>query len=93
MDLTVRGEQGTGENCLILFGDQMKKNDMDRIYSTCWERRGAYRVLFAKPEGKRLLGRHKVRWENSIKTRLQTIGWKDMDWIDLAQDRDKWRVL
>ena len=46
-----------------------------------------------KPEGKRPLGRHSRRWEDNIKMDLQEVGmWRGMDWIDLAQDMDKWRV-
>jgi len=48
------------------------------------ERRGVYRVLVWKPEGKRPLGRPKRRWEDNIKLDLQEVGWR-LDWIDLAQ--------
>ena len=57
------------------------------------QRRGVYRVLVGKPEGKRLLRRSKHRWENNIKMDLQEVGCGDIDWIDLAQDRDRWRAL
>jgi len=50
-------------------------------------------VLAGKPEGKRPFGRPRHRWENNIKTDLQELGWGGMDWICLAQDRDKWRAL
>jgi hypothetical protein len=46
-----------------------------------------------KPEGTRLLGRHRRRWEDNIKMDLREVGWGGMDWIDLAQDRDRWRAL
>jgi hypothetical protein len=46
-----------------------------------------------KPEGKRPLGRPRNRWASNIKTDLREIGWDGLDWIDLAQDRDQWRVL
>ena len=52
------------------------------------KRRCAYRVLAGKPEGKRLRGCPKHIWENNIKMDLQEVGW-GMDWIDLAQDRDR----
>ena len=55
--------------------------------------RGLYMVLVRKPGGKRPLGRHKRRWENNIKMDHQEVGCGDMDWIELAQDRDRWRAL
>jgi hypothetical protein len=59
------------------------------------ERRGAYRVLVGKPEGRRPLGRPRRRWENIIKIDLKEVGWGGggMDWINLAQDRDRWRAV
>ena len=57
------------------------------------ERRGVYRVLVGKPEGKRPLGRPMRRWKDNIKMDFQEVGCGGMDWIDLAQDRDKWRAL
>ena len=57
------------------------------------ERRGAYRVLVGKPEGKRPLGRPRRRWEDHIKMDLQEVGCGGMDWIEQAQDRDRWRAL
>ena len=57
------------------------------------ERRGVYRVLVWKPEGKRPLGRPVNRWEDNIKMDLQEVGCQDNDWIELAQDRDRWWAL
>ena len=57
------------------------------------ERRGIYRVLMGKPEGRRPLGRPRRRWEDNIKMELQEVGCGVMDWIELAQDRDSWRAL
>jgi len=57
------------------------------------EGRGVYRVLVGKREGKRLLGRHRIRWEDNIKIDLKEVGCEVMDWIELAQDRDRWRAL
>jgi len=54
---------------------------------------GVCRVLVGKPEGKRPLGRHRRRWVDNIKMDLQEVGCGRMDWIDLAQDRDRWRAL
>jgi len=57
------------------------------------ERREVYRVLVGKPEGKRPLGRPRLRWEDNIKMDLQEVGCGGMDWIDLAQERDRWRAV
>jgi len=57
------------------------------------ERRGIYRVLVGEPEGKRLLGRPRHRWEYNIKMDLQEVGCGGVDWINLAVDRDRWRAL
>jgi hypothetical protein len=56
------------------------------------ERRGVFRVLVGKPEGKRPLWRRR-RWEDNIKMDLQRVGCGAVDWIVLAQDRDRWRAL
>jgi len=55
--------------------------------------RGVYMVLVGKPEGKRPLGRPSRRWVGNIRTDLQKAGGGYMDWIGLAQDRDRWRTL
>ena len=52
-----------------------------------------YRVQLGKLEGKRTLGRPRRRWEDNIKVDLQEVGCGGMDWIELAQDRDRWRAL
>jgi hypothetical protein len=57
------------------------------------ERRGVYRVLVGKPEGKRPDGRPRRRWEDNIKMDIQDVGCGGMVWIDLAQDRNRWRAL
>jgi hypothetical protein len=61
--------------------------------STNGEKRNAYRLLVGKPEGKRLLGRARRRWVNNIRMDLGEMGWGDVDWIGLAQDRKRWRAL
>jgi hypothetical protein len=57
------------------------------------ERRGAYRVLVGKPDGKRPPERPRLRCEDNTEMERKEIGWEDVDWIDLAQDKDKWRVF
>ena len=57
------------------------------------EGRGVYRVLVGKPEGKRPLGRPRRRWEDNIKMDLQEVECGGVDWIELAQERDRWRAL
>jgi hypothetical protein len=56
------------------------------------DRRGGYNVLVGKPEGKRSLGSPRRRWEDNVKMDLQEVGWS-MEWIYLAQERDRWRAL
>ena len=55
--------------------------------------RGVYRVLVGKPEGKRPLGRPRRRWEDNIKKDIQEVGGGCGDWMELSQDRDRWRAL
>jgi hypothetical protein len=57
------------------------------------KKRVAYRLLVQKPEGKRPLGGPRHRWEDNTKMDLQEVGWRDVGWIDPAQDRDMWRAL
>ena len=57
------------------------------------EDRGVHRVLVGKPEGKRPLARPRRRWEDNIKMDLQEVGGGHGDWVELAQDRDRWRAL
>jgi hypothetical protein len=57
------------------------------------EGRGVYKVMVGKPEGKRPLGRPRRRWDDNIKMDLQEVGRGCGDWMELAQDRDRWRAL
>ena len=57
------------------------------------EGRGMHRILVGKPEGKRLLGRPRRKWEDNIKTDLQEVGGGCGDWMELAQDRERWRAI
>jgi len=57
------------------------------------ERRDVYRAVVGKPEGKRSLERPRRRWEDNVKMNLQEVVCGGMDWIELAQDRDRWQAL
>jgi len=57
------------------------------------DKRGALRVLVRRPDRKRPLGRPRSRWGSNIKVDLEAVGWGGMEWIDLAQDRDRWRAV
>jgi hypothetical protein len=57
------------------------------------EKKNAYRLLVGKPEGKRTLGRPRHRWVDNIRMDLGEVGWDDVDWIGLAQDRNRRRAL
>jgi hypothetical protein len=57
------------------------------------EGRNVYRVLVGKPEGERPLGRPRRRWVDGIKMDLRKTGWGDVEWINLAQDRERWRAV
>jgi hypothetical protein len=72
------------------------KSKGDEMGGTCvaqGEVRGAYNILGGKPEGRRPLGRPRHRWEDNIKMDLGDIEFGDVDWIHLAQDRDRWQAL
>ena len=75
-------------------GGKIEKNEMG---GTCGayagEERGVHRVLVGKPEGKRPLGIPRSRWEDNIKMELQEVGGGCGDWMELAQDRGRWRAL
>jgi hypothetical protein len=57
------------------------------------EGRGVYKVLVRKPKRRRPLGRHRRRWEDNIRMDLREVGCGGVDWMELAQDRDRWRAL
>ena len=77
------------------LGDPIKNNEMGWACSAHGggKRGDAYRVLVGKPEGKRPLGRPRLGWEDNFKMDLQEVGWRDMDWFDLAQNSYRWRAL
>ena len=66
---------------------------MGGAFARMGEGRGVYRVLVGKPEGKRPMGRPRRRWEDNIKMDLQEVGEVCGDWMELVQDRDRWRAL
>jgi hypothetical protein len=71
---------------------RFEKNEMSGACSTCGEKRGAYRILMGRPEGRRALGRPRRRLEGNIKINIEDVGW-GVDWIELAEDRDRWRAV
>ena len=78
----------TPENAFYIFNQQMAGH-----VARMGEDRGVHRVLVGKPEGKRPFGRPRRRWEDNIKMDLQEVGGGRGDWMELAQDRDRWRAL
>jgi hypothetical protein len=74
-------------------GNKIEKNEMGGACSAYGEERGVYMVLVGKPEVNLPLGRPRRRWEDIIKVDLQEVGCGNVEWIELAQDRDKWRVI
>src|SRR5215475_3649308 len=74
-------------------GGKIETNEMGRACGAYGGDRGVHRVLIGKPEGKRPLGRPRRRWEDNIKMELQEVGGGRGDWMELAQDRDRWRAL
>jgi hypothetical protein len=74
-------------------GDKIGKNEIVGICRTYGEVQRRIRGFGGEPEGKRPLGRPRHRWEDNIKMDLQEVGLRVMDWIDLAQDRNRWRAL
>jgi len=71
----------------------IKGNPKEKHVARMGEGRGVHRVLVGKPEGKRPLGRPRRRWDDNIKMDLQEVGGGCEDWMELAQDRDRWRAL
>jgi len=74
-------------------GDKIEKNGWAGHVARMGEERGVYRFLLGKAEGRRPLGRPRRRWVDNIRMDLQEVGCGYMDWIGLAQDRDRWRTL
>jgi len=74
-------------------GDKIKKNEMGGHVARMVEGRGVYGVLVGKPEGRRPMGRPRRRWEDNIGMDLREVGCGCVDWMELAQDRDRWCAL
>jgi hypothetical protein len=77
----------------ILLADQIKVNELGRACGTHGRGEKRVQVFGGKPEGKRPLERPRRRWEDGIKMDLGEIGWRGVEWIHLAQDRDRWWAL
>jgi hypothetical protein len=75
------------------YSNQVEEDEMGGPCSTNGEKRNAYRLLVVKPEGKRPLERLIRTWVDNIRMDLREVGWSDVDWIGLAQDRNRWRAL
>jgi len=73
------------------LGDHIKKNEIGGHVARMGNGRGAYGVLVGRPQGMNPLGTPRVRRESSIKIDFQRVGWRGMDWIDMAQDTERWR--
>ena len=72
---------------------KLRKNEMGGHVASSGERRGVYRISMGKLEGKRPLGRRRHRWEDDIKMDLKEVWCGDLDWIELAENRDRWRAV
>ena len=97
-DIKVKSKFNRGEypQCVIITSNPVDKSRRVRWaghVARMGEKRGVYRVLVGKLEGKRPLRRSRIRWVDNIRMDLQEVGGGYMDWIGLAQDRDRWRTL
>jgi hypothetical protein len=75
------------------LGDKIEKNEMGGECGVYGGEQRTYRVLVGKPKGERPLGKPRHRWKDNIKMDLQEVGCGGMNWIKLAQDRDRWQAL
>jgi hypothetical protein len=78
---------------ILMLGFLMEHNEMGKHVSCMGEKTGVYSVLVGKPEGRRPLVRPSCRWGYNMKMDLQEVGHGGMDWINLAQDRDRCRAV
>ena len=91
--VTFRSHKRSGAQKKNLVRTQYCAGDGLGMWRVWVEERGVYRVLVGKPEGKRPQGRPRRRRVDNIRTDLQEVGCGYMEWIGLAQDRDRWRTL
>jgi hypothetical protein len=77
----------------ILWGGKIEKNEVDGACGAYGEEIVVHRVLVGKSEGKRPLGKPRRRWKDNIKINLQEVGGGFGDWMELSQDRGRWRAL
>jgi hypothetical protein len=75
------------------WSSSLDEDEMGGACSTNGEKRNAYKSLVGKLEGKRQLGSPRRMWVDNIRMHLGEVGWGDMDWIGLAQDRNRWSAL
>ena len=73
----------------VITGNESRRLEWAGYVARMWLRRDAYRIFVGKSEGMRPFERPKRRWDDNVKTELREVGWGGMDWIDLAQDRDR----
>jgi hypothetical protein len=78
---------------LACLNNQVAEDEMGGPCSTNGEKRNAYGLLVGKPEGKRPLGRPRRRWVDNIRMDLGEVGWGNVDWTGVAQDRNRWRAV
>jgi hypothetical protein len=86
-------QKSSNSECSTLSKEDVEEDEMGGACSTNGEKRNAYRLLVGKPEGRRPLGRPRRMWVDNIRMDLGEVGWGDVDWICLAQDKNRWRAL
>jgi hypothetical protein len=94
LDLRGRKWQEAGEDCIMRRSITCALHQRGAgIVARMGEMRNSYSILVVKREGKRPLGRRRGRWEDNIRIDFREIGWEDVDWMHLVQDRNQWRAV
>jgi hypothetical protein len=83
----------TSNKILAYSDDRIKEDEMGTVVACMGAMRNAHKFLGGKPGGKRRLLRHRRTWEDNIKMDLRKTRWADVNWIYLAQERDRWQAL